>query len=182
MVDGEGFRHVLYGAGCSHACEGCHNPQTWDIEYSTWLSVQEVFDQLDFNRKIPPCGVTFSGGDPMYQSKAFLELAKMVKSIPDKTVWCYTGYLFEDLIRDRDDKYALLEYVDVLVDGRYIQELRDLRLTYRGSSNQRIIDVQESLKRSEVVIYHWWGCSCSSCKPKLNRRNDFYGNSTRYAR
>jgi len=153
IVDGSGLRTSVYGAGCSHACNGCHNPQTWYIDNGTWLSVQEVFDQSRIAHHKISRGITFSGGDPMYQAKAFLELAKMVKSVPNKSIWCYTGYLFEDLICDRDDKYALLEYVDVLVDGRYVRELRDLTLAYRGSSNQRFIDVQESLKRGATVEY-----------------------------
>jgi len=155
VVDGEGLRVVLFGAGCTHACRGCHNPQSWDINNGTWVSVQEIFNRLRLARNAISSGVTFSGGDPMYQPLAFCELAKMVKSIPDKDVWCYTGYLFEDLIRTHDEKYELLKYVDVLVDGRYIHELRDLTLAFRGSSNQRIIDVQESLKHGTIIDYLW---------------------------
>ena len=155
IVDGVGLRRVLFGAGCSHECKGCHNPQSWDINYGAWVSVQEVFEQLNIAHNPLLQGVTFSGGDPMYQPVAFCELARMIKAIPDLDIWCYTGYQFEDLIRKRDDKYELLTLVDVLVDGRYVHELRDLTLAFRGSSNQRIIDVQESLKHGTAIDYHW---------------------------
>ena len=153
-VDGEGLRAVIYGTGCIHECKGCHNPQTWDINYGSLVSIQEVFNHLNLTRNILLDGVTFSGGDPMYQPMAFYELARMVKSIPDRDIWCYTGYQFEDLIINHDERYQLLTQIDVLVDGRYIQELRDIGLQFRGSSNQRIIDVQESLKHGAVIEYH----------------------------
>ena len=153
IVDGNGLRVVVFGAGCSHACVGCHNPQSWDINYGTWLSIQEVFNNLNLARRKLLRGVTFSGGDPMYQPMAFYELACMVKTIPNLDVWCYTGYQFEDLICNHDERYELLTQVDVLVDGQYVQELRDLTLQFRGSSNQRIIDVPKSLEHGMVIEY-----------------------------
>jgi len=150
-VDGIGLRASLYGAGCPHACNGCHNPQSWDINNGTWFSVQDIFDRLNIAGSVLLSGITFSGGEPMSQPGAFCELAQMVKTIPNRDVWCYTGYLFEDLISNRDEKYELLTHVDVLVDGKYISELRDITLAFRGSSNQRIIDVKESLKQNTIV-------------------------------
>ena len=90
-VDGVGLRVTLYGAGCLHRCNECHNPQTWDIDNGTWLSVQEVFDKSNITNNSIISGVTFSGGDPMYQPVAFCELARMVKAIPNLDIWCYTG-------------------------------------------------------------------------------------------
>ena len=169
IADGEGFRVSVYGAGCSHECIGCHNPQTWDIDNGTLLSVHDVFNRLNIQAKNFLDGVTFSGGDPMYQAESFLELAKMIRTVPDKDIWCYTGYIFEDLIRNHDEKYELLRHVDVLVDGRYVHELRDLTLGFRGSSNQRVIDVQESLQQGTAVWYHWQGCDCNICNPISSR-------------
>ena len=152
LVDGDGIRAVIYCAGCSHRCKNCHNPQTWDINNGTFVSVQEIYDKVtEFNPLID--GITFTGGDPMFQAEAFHELAKMIKNNSQYDIWCYTGYTFEEIINSRDKKLELLKSVDVLVDGRYIDELKDLRLPYRGSSNQRIISVQESLKQNIAVDY-----------------------------
>jgi anaerobic ribonucleoside-triphosphate reductase activating protein len=152
LVDGDGIRDIVFGAGCSHRCEKCHNPQTWDINNGSWVTVQEVFDKLDLTKNPLLDGVTFSGGDPMYQPKAFCELAKKIKEVPKMDIWCYTGYTFEEIVNCKDEKYELLKQVNVLVDGKFVKELRDLSLLYRGSSNQRIIDVQESLKQNRVII------------------------------
>lgn len=99
----------------------------------------------------PFADVTFSGGDPMFQPQGFTELAKAVKQQSGKNIWCYTGYLFEDIVKNPLQR-ALLEQVDVLVDGRYIEALRDEQLRFRGSSNQRIIDVQASLEQGSAVL------------------------------
>lgn len=99
----------------------------------------------------PFADVTFSGGDPMFQPQGFTELAKAVKQQSGKNIWCYTGYLFEDVVKNPLQR-ALLEQVDVLVDGRYIEALRDEQLRFRGSSNQRIIDVQASLEQGSAVL------------------------------
>ena len=154
ISDGIGVRASVYGAGCSHACKGCHNPQTWDVNNGTWVSVQEVFEALNLSKNSLLRGVTFSGGDPMYQAKAFSELARLVKTVPQKSIWCYTGYLFEEIACNQDDKYELLTHVDVLVDGRFMYDIRDISLPFRGSPNQRIIDVQQSLKQGAVIEYH----------------------------
>ena len=147
-VDGPGFRTTVYCAGCPNRCPGCHNPQSWDIANG---NVMEVADILDVILSDPFADVTFSGGDPMFQPKGFTELAKAVKQQSGKNIWCYTGYLFEDIVKNPLQR-ALLEQVDVLVDGRYIEALRDEQLRFRGSSNQRIIDVQASLEQGKVVV------------------------------
>ena len=151
ISEGLGLRVAIFGAGCIHRCINCHNPQTWDINNGSLVTVQEVYNSLGLNRNPLLSGVTFTGGDPMYQAKAFCELAKMIKNVPERDIWCYTGYLFEDVVNSQDEKYELLKLVDVLVDGRYVDELRDTTLALRGSPNQRIIDVPESLKQGRVI-------------------------------
>ena len=155
IVDGIGVRTSIYAMGCSHQCYNCHNPQTWDINNGTLLTVQDIYDRVAYYsvlaETIIPTGITFTGGDPMYQAAGFSELARLIKYDTKFDIWCYTGYTFEEIINSQDDKYNLLKNVDVLVDGRYIHELRDISLDYRGSSNQRIIDVQESLKQNTII-------------------------------
>lgn len=149
-VDGPGLRTSVYCSGCVNACPGCHNPQSWDIKNGTLMSIDEIMGKIvaeDF------CNVTFTGGDPMYQAAAFAELAKRIKSETNKDIWCYTGYTFEECLAD-DAKRSLLEQVDTLVDGRFVLALRDTDLLFRGSSNQRILDVKASLKAGEAVAAH----------------------------
>ena len=111
----------------------------------------EVEDVLKVILDDPFADVTFSGGDPMFQPQGFTELAKAIKQQSNKNIWCYTGYRFEELLQNSAQK-ALLEHVDVLVDGRFIEALKDEELRFRGSSNQRIVDVQASLERGETVV------------------------------
>ena len=149
MVDGPGFRTSIYCAGCRHACQGCHNPQSWDFGGGREMTTEEIMQTIvsdPFTR-----GVTFSGGDPMYQAAGFAELARAIHRRTNKDVWCYTGFTFESLIQD--DQRELLSELDVLVDGPFIQSLRDESLLFRGSSNQRLIDVQASLYSGEVVLW-----------------------------
>ena len=149
-VDGPGLRTSVYCAGCVNACPGCHNPQSWDIKNGTLMSIDEIMGKIlaeDF------CNVTFTGGDPMYQASAFAELAKRIKSETGKDIWCYTGYTFEECIAD-DAKRSLLEQVDTLVDGKFVLALKDTDLLFRGSSNQRILDVKASLKAGKAVEAH----------------------------
>lgn len=146
-VDGVGLRTSIYCAGCENRCEGCHNPQSWDAEGGREMTVGEIFDlvvEADMN-------VTFSGGDPMLRPQGFATLARMIKERTDKTIWCYTGYLFENVVRN-PARRALLENVDVLVDGRFVLAERDLTLRFRGSRNQRIIDVRRSLDEGRAVL------------------------------
>ncbi|MCH5329935.1 MAG: anaerobic ribonucleoside-triphosphate reductase activating protein [Alistipes sp.] len=144
-VDGTGLRTSIYCSGCENRCAGCHNPQSWDPEAGEKMSVEELFGRIadaDMN-------VTFTGGDPMFRPEGFTQLARMIKQRTDKTIWCYTGYRFEDLMLD-PSRRALALLCDVIVDGPFIESERDLSLRFRGSRNQRIIDVQKSLQ-GEVV-------------------------------
>lgn len=145
-VDGPGLRTSVYTAGCAHACPGCHNPTTWPFDAGRDITPDELLNRIranDFN-------VTLTGGDPMYQAEALLPVARSIKDA-GYTLWCYTGFTFEQLL-ERPDATALLSYIDALVDGPFIQARRNTGLRFRGSDNQRIIDVQASLVRSHGVV------------------------------
>ena len=146
-VDGIGLRTSLYCAGCENRCPGCHNPQSWDEKGGEAFSVDELYHRVveaDMN-------VTFTGGDPMYHPEGFIALASLIKRNTNKTIWCYTGYRFEELL-SHPLRRQLVELCDVIVDGRYIEAERDLSLHFRGSRNQRIIDVKASLD-GDVVLF-----------------------------
>ena len=147
-VDGPGFRTTIYCAGCPNRCPGCHNPQSWDVANGREVDVEEILEVILAD---PFADVTFSGGDPMFQPQGFAALARAIKERSNKNIWCYTGYLFEQVIENPAQR-ELLELVDVLVDGRFVEALMDDQLHFRGSSNQRIIDVPASLEKGEVVV------------------------------
>ena len=149
MVDGPGFRTAIYCAGCRHQCPGCHNPQSWDFEGGQSMTTEEIMRIIEADPYTR--GVTFSGGDPMYQPEGFAELAHAIRErTPRKDIWCYTGFVFENLLVNPRQR-ALLEQLDVLVDGPFIKAQRDETLCFRGSRNQRIIDVQASLTQDQVI-------------------------------
>ena len=148
MVDGPGFRTSIYCAGCNHQCLGCHNPQSWSFDGGREMTTEEIMKIIVAD---PYANVTFSGGDPMYQATGFLELAREIHKRTNKDIWCYTGFTFESLINP--EQRELLEQIDVLVDGPFIEKLRDTDLLFRGSSNQRLIDVQSSLYEGRVVLW-----------------------------
>ena len=140
VVDGPGFRLSIYCAGCSHRCNGCHNPQSWEIGNGKEMDLEELMQVV----KDSPWNVTLSGGDPFFQAEGFAQLARRIKAETTKTVWCYTGYTLEALVKENDPwKMELLRNIDVLVDGPFVQDLRDEQLRFRGSSNQRILDSEE---------------------------------------
>ncbi len=151
MVDGPGFRTAIYCAGCRHQCEGCHNPQSWDFEGGHAMTTEDIMRVIEAD---PYANVTFSGGDPMYQPEGFAELARAIKERTDKTIWCYTGFTFEALLTNPRQR-ALLEQIDVLVDGPFVKALHNESLVFRGSSNQRIVDVPTSLRKGYVVMLHY---------------------------
>lgn len=139
-ADGPGLRTSIYCAGCRHQCPGCHNPQSWDFRAGRWMDTKEL---LEIIKKDTISNVSFSGGDPFYQVDAFAELARMIKEETDKTIWCWTGFTLEEIQKDRKLS-KLLQYIDVLVDGPFIQQLRDTDLQFRGSTNQRIIHLNHN--------------------------------------
>ena len=147
-VDGPGFRTSVYCAGCTHHCPGCHNPQSWTAGSGTEMSIEEVMRVIEADPFTQ--GVTFSGGDPMQQAEGFTELAVAIKSRTQKNIWCYTGYTYETLL-NMPAQRALLEKVDVLVDGPYVASQQNRALPFRGSANQRLIDVPRSLEQGQVV-------------------------------
>ena len=139
MADGPGFRTSIYCAGCAHHCPGCHNPQSWDFKGGYEVTIEELLDIIKADEF---ANVTFSGGDPLYQVEAFTELARRIKTETDKTIWCYTGFTYEAILAD-PRLSQILPYLDVLVDGPYVEALRDTNLRFRGSSNQRIIELDK---------------------------------------
>lgn len=146
-VDGIGLRTSLYCAGCVNRCPGCHNPQSWDEQGGQPIAVEDLLRLIidaDMN-------VTFTGGDPMLHPEGFIALAQLIRQHTDKTIWCYTGYRYEDLLR-HPVRRALVELCDVLVDGPFIEAERDLTLHFRGSRNQRVIDVRQSLQSHSVCL------------------------------
>ena len=148
MVDGPGFRTSIYCAGCRHQCPGCHNPQSWDFKGGREMSTEELMRIIMAD---PFANVTFSGGDPMYQCDGFADLAHAIHKQSNKDIWCYTGFTYETLITRAQRE--LLELLDVLVDGPFVEKLRDPDLLFRGSSNQRLIDVQKTLYSGEVILW-----------------------------
>ena len=171
MNNGDGLRVVLWLSGCSHHCYNCQNPQTWNPDSGIPFdesAKQEIFNELS---KDYISGITFSGGDPLHENNLD-EVLKLVKEIrisfPDKTIWLYTGYDF-DLLNSKYNEYKytpfaanadewltrweIISNVDVLIDGEYIDEQKDLSLKFRGSKNQRVIDVKQSLAKNKVVLY-----------------------------
>jgi len=149
MVDGPGFRTAIYCAGCRHACPGCHNPQSWDFSGGHAMSTEQMMAVIEAD---PYANVTFTGGDPMYQPEGFTELAQAIRQRTQKTIWCYTGFTFETLITNPRQR-QLLELIDVLVDGPFVKALRDESLLFRGSSNQRLVDVKASFRQHRAILW-----------------------------
>jgi len=152
IVDGEGIRSVIWFQGCAHHCFNCQNPETWDFDGGVELDTEEMKKKIkDLEAQQ---GVTFSGGDPLYQLDAFIDLAKCVHECK-MNVWVYTGYTYEELIElsKKDGKYLeALKEIDVLVDGPFVNSLKSFAVKFRGSSNQRIIDVAKSLENNKVIV------------------------------
>lgn len=159
MLNGEGLRVVLWVSGCSHHCQACQNAITWNPEDGLIFdekAKQEIFEEL---QKDWCSGITLSGGDPLFLANR-KEIAQLVKEIkkrfPDKTIWCYTGYTWEELLKEQkedEDLKDIIHLLDVLLDGKFILRFALEKLHYVGSSNQCIIDVQKSLKENKKILY-----------------------------
>lgn len=151
IVDGKGIRTVIWTQGCKHMCPGCHNPETWSFNDGALIDTNYIIKEMD--KLQGQDGITFSGGDPFYQPKECAYLAKHAHKI-NLNVWCYTGFTFEQLIslgKKNKDIIDFLNQIDVLIDGPYMEKLHSLDILYRGSKNQRIIDVKNSLAKNEVI-------------------------------
>ena len=152
MLNGDGLRVVLWVSGCTHHCDGCQNPITWDLAGGIPFdeaAEEELFEALS---KPHVSGITFSGGDPLHpfnRQEVFRLMKKCKELFPEKTVWSYTGFLWED-VKDLEG----MKYVDVLADVRFVKELNDNNLHWVGSSNQKIVDVQQSLKENKVILHN----------------------------
>lgn len=138
-VDGPGLRTSIYFAGCRHACPGCHNPHTWPFDAGEPMTLQALYDRVIDNE----CDVTFTGGDPIYSAAKILPLARAIVDAGYR-IWLYTGFTYEELLTLGDEVQALLACVDTIVDGPFVEALRDPDLHFRGSSNQRIISMPPS--------------------------------------
>lgn len=155
MNNGDGLRVVLWLSGCSHCCSGCQNPQTWDVNSGILFDKQaekELFEALD---KSYISGITLSGGDPLHENNLqdVLNLVNKIRLLlPKKTIWLYTGYTLEECVENATRR-QIISKCDVLVDGKYIDSQRDITLRWRGSSNQRVIDVKKSLLKGEIVLH-----------------------------
>ena len=169
MLNGDGLRVVLWLAGCNHKCKDCQNPETWDCNGGIPFdndAKDEIFAELE---KDYVSGITFSGGDPLFpgnRDEVFALMQETHKKFPCKTIWCYTGYTFEQ-VKDWEG----LKYVDVLVDGPFIPSMKELGLKWKGSSNQRLVLAKKSIKDGklyvidndtggETLVNNWTGCSC----------------------
>ena len=146
-VDGTGFRDVLFVNYCPHHCEGCHNPETWDKANGRDVSIDYCFERLT---ESSITNVTFSGGEPMCQADALYELGKRLVEA-GKTIWIYSGYTFEEIIKD-EKKKRLLSLCTVLVDGRFVLAEKGINMRFKGSKNQRILDVQKSLAEMKPIL------------------------------
>lgn len=148
VVNGEGIRDVVFVQGCPHHCKGCHNPHTWNPEGGERMDTVEVLKEL----KDSPNNVTISGGEPLMQYDSVRVLVNELKWLQGKSIWLYTGYRFEEL--DNEIWYWLMvNGVDVVVDGRFEEDKKDLTLQFRGSSNQRLIDLKKTLDEGQVVLW-----------------------------
>ncbi|MEA4848708.1 MAG: anaerobic ribonucleoside-triphosphate reductase activating protein [Clostridiaceae bacterium] len=150
VVDGPGFRYVIFAQGCNHCCKGCHNPDTHELDGGYIVDTDSLIEDIKSSRYID--GVTFSGGEPFLQAEAFIHIAEKLREA-GMNIICYTGFTYEELTGSGDEsRIKLLGLIDVLIDGPYIEGLKDLGLSYRGSGNQRIIDVKSSLGEQRIVI------------------------------
>jgi anaerobic ribonucleoside-triphosphate reductase activating protein len=153
ISNGDGWRAVLFVSGCPHHCPGCHNPEAWDKNYGELYVEDNIYTQIIENPFLD--GLTLSGGEPFLYCKELFSLVKRVKA-KGLTIWSYTGFTFEELLRwseKNSDVQAFLQEIDLLVDGKFLIERMEPKKRFRGSCNQRIINVEASLKKQEVVLY-----------------------------
>lgn len=154
LVDGVGVRATIFISGCSHNCKGCHNPKTQNYKNGKEFTLelqQKIINKIKSNSLIK--GITLSGGDPMFSAREVIDFVQLAKSqLENINVWCYTGFTFEEIMNSGDtDKIKLLKLCDVIVDGKFIEKQRDVTLKFRGSRNQRVIDVKRSFDKNQAI-------------------------------
>lgn len=163
VANGPGIRVSLFVSGCTHKCKNCFNPETWDFNYGKAFTNHTIDEIISYMEPEHIKGITLLGGDPMEpeNQEALLPLLERIRrEYPAKDIWCFTGYtldedIWEGKLKDCPYTEEFLSYLDVLVDGEFVEELKDLSLKFKGSSNQRTILVQESLKKHEIVLYEF---------------------------
>ena len=161
VANGIGVRISLFVSGCTHHCKGCFNEDAWDFHYGNEFTEKEIDKILDLMDHSYIAGLTLLGGEPLehVNQQGILPLLRKVKEkFPDKNIWCYSGYTFEKDILGRmykewEETPEILSYIDVLVDGKFEEDKKDIKLRFRGSSNQRVIDVKKSLKENKTVLF-----------------------------
>lgn len=161
VANGLGVRVSVFVSGCTHHCKNCFNEETWDFNFGKPFTQAEIDKIIDYLRPDYVAGLSVLGGEPFEpeNQKGLLPLLRAVKDeYPGKDIWCYSGYLFDrqivdEMCRESDVTKEMLSYIDILVDGRFVEEKKNLKLRFRGSENQRIIDVKKSLAAGEVI--HW---------------------------
>lgn len=152
LVNGEGIRSVIFVSGCMHNCKGCQNEFMQDFNYGDSVSIYDIMQKIKKNKPIIK-GVTFSGGEPFESAVALSKLSEEVRA-QGLDIWCYSGYTFEEIMHSGDsDKLRLLRFIDVLIDGKFHEELKEDASKYTGSSNQRIIDVQKSILKNQIILW-----------------------------
>ena len=155
MNNGDGLRVVLWLAGCEHHCKGCQNPITWDANDGLKFGIRERKEIYRELNKKHITGITFSGGYPLFSTNkgtVFLLCKDIKEKLHNKTIWIYTGYTWEQIKQDKR-MMAIMKYVDVLVDGKFVEELKDVNYPWAGSTNQRVIDVQQTIEKGEVILH-----------------------------
>lgn len=155
MLNGDGLRVVLWVSGCNHHCKGCHNPQTWNLYSGREFTCVDMIELLAEINKEYISGLTISGGDPLHPDnwETVRDICVVVKNdFPEKTIWIYTGYKWEEVVEYPYFKFHS-RYIDVIVDGEFVEELKDSNYPWAGSTNQRVIDVKKSLRQGEVVLW-----------------------------
>lgn len=161
VANGPGVRVSIFVSGCTHHCKGCFNEVTWDFNYGKPFTEKEIDEIIDYLDKDYIKGLTILGGEPfeLVNQKGLLPLVRKVREVlPEKTIWCFSGYLFDqqivgEMYEKWEETRELLSYLDVIVDGTFIEERKNLSIRFRGSDNQRIIMVQESLREGQVVLW-----------------------------
>jgi anaerobic ribonucleoside-triphosphate reductase activating protein len=151
MLNGDGLRVVLWVAGCNHYCKNCQNPETWDVAGGIPFDEAAENELFEYLSKPHTSGITFSGGDPLHpfnRAEVFRLIDRCVKEYPDKTIWLYTGYLWEEINHIKG-----IENIDVICEGEFRDELKDAKIHWVGSSNQRVINVKQTLQKGEIVLH-----------------------------